>query len=243
MADEKLTEVFASHPVTAPKAADLFYTVYNTDTTPQEGAIQYKNLSNGGWIPVSDTWTYASASTITIPSDGTTVYQKGMMIRLKQGGGYKYYNASAVAATLITVPINIDHVVANAGITDIAYSFSKLAYGFPTSFNFTSTPSYAGGTTDPTSNTIVTAQYNIINANTARVVIEAAIVKGTGNRTTFGYTCPFSFANYRPVSALDTITAASFKNPPASYIITGTMIVVETIANDGSIYINTLVTY
>jgi len=88
------------------------------------------SATSNGWIPVSDTWTYASANTVTIPSDGTTVYQKGDKFRLKQGGGYKEFYCVAIAATLITLTGGTDFTVANAAITDIAYSRLEKPFGF-----------------------------------------------------------------------------------------------------------------
>lgn len=96
-------------------------------------------IASGGWNEVSESWSYASASTITIPSDGTTKYQKGIKIRFKQGGGYKYFVGKTIASTLITVFVNTDYTVANSAITDIAYSYIENPYGFPTSFNYTPT--------------------------------------------------------------------------------------------------------
>lgn len=105
------------------------------------------------WVPVTDTWTYASASTITIPSNGTAVYKRLMKVRFKQGGAYKYFLAVTVAATLLTVLVNSDYTVANAAITDIAYSFVENPFGWPGSFNFATTVTSQGGT--PTSWTVV----------------------------------------------------------------------------------------
>jgi hypothetical protein len=101
------------------------------------GDARYTPLS--GWIEVSDSWSYASAATITIPTDGTTRYQKAMKIRLKQGGGYKYYVVASLTATVITVIVSTDYTVANSAITDIAYSFIENPYGFPTQFSFVPT--------------------------------------------------------------------------------------------------------
>ena len=112
----------------------------NVSTEFLDGTGAFSTPAGGGssgWNEVSDTWTYASASTITIPTDGTTIYQKWMKIRLKQGGGYKYYVATTVAATLITVLVNTSYTVANAAITDVAYSFIDNPYGFPTEFLWT----------------------------------------------------------------------------------------------------------
>lgn len=91
--------------------------------------------SNDGWVEVSDTWTYASANTITVPSGAASIYKKGMGIRIKQGAGYKYYYITIVADTLLTVTGGTDFTVANAAITDVAYTLSpSTAIGFPVKF-------------------------------------------------------------------------------------------------------------
>jgi hypothetical protein len=165
-------------------------------------AAQVAAIPNDGWIAVTDTWTYASASTITIPSDGTLKYQPRMKIRLKQGAGYKYYTARTVTSTLLTVFINTDYTVANAAITDISYSFVENPFGFPFSFNiaaptwsagtvnFTNQPgsnafkiSFIGGTTKVAGS----AQCNAVSGGTgdflatfAAGVLPAATVNGLG---------------------------------------------------------------
>jgi len=103
--------------------------------------------ASDGWIPAVGTWSYASASTITIPSDGTTVYDKGMRIRFKQGGGYKYGVVYSVTATLITLIVNTDYTVANAVITDVYYSFIENPLGWPDWFNYAPTYSASGSMT------------------------------------------------------------------------------------------------
>jgi hypothetical protein len=88
------------------------------------------------WIEVRETWAYASATTITVPTDATTRYQKGDRIRLKQGGSYKYFYGTGIAATVLTVNGGSDFTVANSAITDIAYSRVPAPLGFPVSFNW-----------------------------------------------------------------------------------------------------------
>lgn len=97
------------------------------------------------WIEVGETWTYASASTITAPTDATTRYQKWDQIRFKQGGSYKYFVLISLTSTVLTMLVNTDFAVANSAITDIAYSRSDKPFGFPDSFNFT--PSWTNFTT------------------------------------------------------------------------------------------------
>jgi hypothetical protein len=92
-----------------------------------------------GWVEVTDSWSYASASTITVPSDATTVYGKWTKIRFKQGGGYKYYTIASLTATVITVIVNTDYTVANSAITNIAYSNVESPLDFPDEFNYSPT--------------------------------------------------------------------------------------------------------
>ena len=56
-----------------------------------------------GWMPAEETWTYASATTITVPSGAASKYSKGDKIRLKQGAGYKYFYVVGIADTVLTV--------------------------------------------------------------------------------------------------------------------------------------------
>jgi len=100
-----------------------------------------------GWIPANGTWTYASATTITVPNGAAGKYQKGDKIRLKQGGAYKYYYIITVADTLLTVTGGIDYTVANAAITDNCYSHIENPLGFPDWFNWTPTWSAGGSMT------------------------------------------------------------------------------------------------
>jgi len=109
------------------------------------GAFNF--LDKTGWISASETWTYASATTITVPSDARLKYGKGDKIRLKQGGDWKYYYIIDVAETVLTVTGGSDYTVANAAITDNYYSKVENPLGFPASFTFTATGSADGSMT------------------------------------------------------------------------------------------------
>jgi hypothetical protein len=134
-------------------------------------------LNNGGWIEVSDSWSYASASTITVPSGATAKYQVGNLVRLKQGGGYKYYVITAVADTLLTVYGGSDYTVANAGISDIAYSIVSMPLGFPSFFNFSA--SWAAGITVGTPTQVATVQ-----TIGRRAIVIGKFVLGAGSAVT-----------------------------------------------------------
>lgn len=92
-------------------------------------------MSTGGWIPANETWTYASSTTFTVSGDVTSKYQKGDKIRLKQGGGYKYFYITNVSYsspnTTITVFAGGDYSLTNTTITDNFYSRQVSPFGFP----------------------------------------------------------------------------------------------------------------
>lgn len=92
---------------------------------------------NGGWNEVYDTWTRASNNTITVPSGAADIYKKGMGIRWKQGGSFKYGSITVVADTLLTFTGGTDYVVsAGTAITDVAWTLTpETAIGFPAYFN------------------------------------------------------------------------------------------------------------
>lgn len=79
-----------------------------------------------GWISCNETWAYASATTITVPTNATTKYTVGDKIRWKQGGAYKYGTVSVVAATLLTIT---GTAVTDATITDNYYSKANSPVG------------------------------------------------------------------------------------------------------------------
>ena len=94
-----------------------------------------------GWIPVSDTWTYASATTVTVPTGAASIYTVGMGIRLTANSVVKQAYIVKVENTKLTV--------AGDALTD--YPFSAISYapnpataiGFPVWFNYTPTYSQA----------------------------------------------------------------------------------------------------
>ncbi len=149
-----------------------------TDTptpTPTPGVVD-------GWNSAGETWTYASSTTITVPSDATTKYSPGDKIRLKQGGSYEYFYITGVTSTVLTVTGGSDYSVANATITDNYYSKADTPVGFPQWFNWTPTYSASGSMTY-TSVTTDVAKFSI----TGRTVHIALQAQGTlGGTSSFG---------------------------------------------------------
>lgn len=101
-----------------------------------------------GWIPVADTWTFASVDNptgvVTIPTNGTTTYSVGMRIKFTNGGNTVYGIVTAVAATSLTFLHEISptsssasggtaalNIMQNSAITAVYFSHWKNPYGFP----------------------------------------------------------------------------------------------------------------
>lgn len=129
--------------------------------------VDAKIASDDGWTTSTDTWVYASASTFTIAGvDRTTIYRKGTRIRFKQGGSFKYavvVSSTFSTNTTVTIAVNTDYTIANAAITDNAYSYQVNPLGYPGWFNWTPTLSASGSMTF-TSTTVTQAKFNIIGS-------------------------------------------------------------------------------
>lgn len=136
----------------------------------------------GGWTAVSGTFTYASASTINTPSDLTGSIQKGMPIRWKQGGGYKYGNVKAITSSLITILANNDYTIANSAITDFYYSSLQQPAGFPESFSFTLGWSSDSNPQPSYGNATLSMWYTVISSGLYAYSAQAIF----GSTTTFG---------------------------------------------------------
>jgi hypothetical protein len=99
------------------------------------------------WTPARETWAYASATTITVPSGAASKYSVGDKIKLTQTT-VKYFYIVGVADTVLTVTGGSDYSVADTTITDNFYSKSDNPQGFPAVFNWT--PVFTGFSADPT---------------------------------------------------------------------------------------------
>lgn len=102
-------------------------------------------FSEDGWQRANETWTYASASTITVPSGAASRYQKGDRVKWTQTT-VKYGVIVTVADTLLTIAVNTDYTVANAAITANYYSHQANPLGYPTWFTYT--PNFNTGSFD-----------------------------------------------------------------------------------------------
>jgi hypothetical protein len=86
---------------------------------------------NRGWIPITETWVYNNPYQVAVPSDATTRYAKYMLVRLKQGGGFKYFMTWGVSTILLDFFPLSNYSLIQAAITDVSVSFIEQPFGFP----------------------------------------------------------------------------------------------------------------
>lgn len=92
-----------------------------------------------GWRSANETWTYASATTITIPSGGTGKYSVGDKVRIYQANTTKYFYIVTVADALLTITGGSDYTLTNSTINNPCTSRRVTPVGFPRYFNYAAT--------------------------------------------------------------------------------------------------------
>ncbi len=149
--------------------------------------IKDGTVLSDGWTPTNETWTYASASTITVPSGAASKYQKGDRIKWTQTT-VKYGVIVSVANTVLTIAVNTDYVVTNAAISANYYSHALNPQGYPGWFNWT--PTFVGFSDTPT-------------LSIAKFAVNGKVVKfnlrtsaGTSNTAGFTFTLPIKTATH-----------------------------------------------
>lgn len=83
-----------------------------------------------GFTASGESWTYASATTITVPTDATIKYTRGMIIKFTQAtGGTKYAVILTVTATVLTIFMLNSATLVNEAITSPSYSSNAAPIG------------------------------------------------------------------------------------------------------------------
>ena len=90
-------------------------------------------VGGDGWVPANESWAYASATTITVPSGATSKYRKGDKIKLKQTT-VKFFSIVGVADTVLTITAGSTYTLTNAAITENCFSKVENPQGFPEYF-------------------------------------------------------------------------------------------------------------
>lgn len=161
-------------------------TLTGTDT---ERAITPANLeyarSKTGWIPSSDTWTYASGTTFTIAgADRTSIFTKGTKLKLTNSTVKYFYVVSSAFSTNTTVTVTggSDYSLADAAISSPYYSCVENPQGFPAYFNWS--PTFTGFSANPT------GTYKFLVKGTLCFVEVQQTADGTSNAATFYISAP-----------------------------------------------------
>lgn len=151
--------------------------------------IKYRQVEGGldGWIPAEETWTYASATTITVPSGAASKYQKGDKIKITNNSATKYFYVVGVADTVLTVTGGTDYTVHDSAITNPYFSKIENPQGFPHWFMYT--PSFTGFSSNPQ----VVAKFCL--RGTVCFVTMRMGTPGTSNATGFTVTVPIKNSN------------------------------------------------
>ncbi|MBK6423887.1 MAG: hypothetical protein IPF77_17080 [Gemmatimonadetes bacterium] len=121
---------------------------YPQATHINQFATGLDNLETG-WTTGVGTWTYASATTITIPAGGASLYAVGDKIKLTQTT-VKYFYVVTVADTLLTITGGTSYTLTNAAITSPYFSHMASPVGFPGRFAYSPTLSFTAGTAPTT---------------------------------------------------------------------------------------------
>lgn len=143
-----------------------------TDVQTAINELDAEKQAINGWIPINESWTYDSASTIAVPSNATERFSKGVKIRFTQGGVDKYFVAYPTSTTRLTVLVNTDYTVANSAITNIYISYDNPR-DFPEYFSYAPAISAQGGGF-AIGNGTITGAYACIGRTTIQVKIQVS---------------------------------------------------------------------
>jgi len=89
-----------------------------------------------GWALVNESWTYASSSTINVPTGAASRFQLGDKLKINNTTT-KYFYITTIADTLLTVNGGSDYSVANTTISAVYVSRANRPFGFPARHTFT----------------------------------------------------------------------------------------------------------
>jgi len=163
--------------VATDATSDMMFGVANAwaKKTLAEGktllGVDVLQASVNGWTPATGTWTYASATTITVPSGAAAIYSVGDKIKLTANSVVLYAYIVTVADTLLTVAGN---ALTNHTFSGCYYSKASSPLGFPQWFDLTG----------PTWTTTGTAFTNQPTNNAQKFSIVGRQVFFTGTMTT-----------------------------------------------------------
>jgi hypothetical protein len=138
------------------------------------------SVASDGWVDAAESWAYASATTITVPSGAASKYAKGDKIKITQTT-VKYFYIVGVADTTLTITGGADYTLTNAAISANYYSHASSPVGFPDVFSLGAPTWFASAvnfTNQPTTN----SWFMFIRGNIC-TVFGLALTHGTSGGT------------------------------------------------------------
>ena len=137
-----------------------------------------------GWQDANETWAYASATTITVPTGAASRYQKGDKFKLTANSVVLQGYIVTVADTLLTV---VGDALTNHTFTANYYSKQENPQGFPHWFDWTPTLTTSGDA--PTYTSLFLNKFKI-SGNTIKLFSNWVNVTGgtAGSGTSIGIT-------------------------------------------------------
>lgn len=164
-------------------------------------SVQFLN----GWRYVDESWAYASATTITVPSGAANRFQKGDKLKLNNTGT-KYFYIIGVADTVLTVTGGASYSVDNSAISSIYISKMDNPIGFPNYGFPLGTPTWTTSGTAFTNQPINNSWYLNISDGMATIYGQAQCHATSGGTGTF--TATFA-TGYLPTVQLSAVGIAN----------------------------------
>jgi hypothetical protein len=203
---------------------------YPQATHINQFATGLDNLETG-WTAGVGTWTYASATSITIPSGGASLYAVGDRIKLTQTT-VKYFYVISVADTALGITGGTDYTLTNAAITSPYFSHMASPVGFPSRFAYAPTIGFTAGTAP---NTVSSSTYYFsLTGKTCTVSTYTNYTNAGATVTAATVTLPIAHAS-GPHSAYGSLSVGSTPNLSLVYIST-TLIIACTSASANRLF-------
>lgn len=164
-----------SDPVNVPDEAYGSGWDGNTEVPTKNAVYDKVETLVNGWNPASGTWTYASATTFTVPAADVASMAIGDKVKFTQTS-VKYFSIVGISGTTITVTGGTDYTVANAAITSPYWSHAASPVGHPDWYNFTPTVTAGTGTFTTVASS---ARFRIIGRACQFVAVTTTTAVGT----------------------------------------------------------------
>lgn len=171
--------------------------------------------SLGNWAEFPEPIEYTNANTINVINtnvDLTKFFAVGDLLRLKQGGNFKYFYVYEVNANDIKISAGSSYTLVNTTITDVGIGIKNPATGFPGVFEFTPNLAEFGGGGSLTNISYLQNEFSVIGVNVEIKFTVQFDVVGSGVITDLQFDLPIPAYNYGSSGAIITGTGLGLGN-------------------------------